>query len=68
MTKLGRNPVAYIASLVAVVVGLLILLVAEFLGVGRPVVVGGGVVAVAGVALLTAAVSSLPKPTDGADH
>jgi hypothetical protein len=67
MNAFGRNPVAYLTSLVAIVVGLLILLVAEFLGVGRPVVVGGGVVALAGVAVLTAAVASLPTP-EGAEH
>ena len=67
MASIGRNPVAYIVSLVAVVVGLLILLVAEYLGIGRPVVVSGGIVALAGVAVLTAAVASLPKP-EGTEH
>ena len=67
MASLGRNPVAYVVSFVAVVVGLLILLFAEYLGVGRPVVVSGGVVALAGVAVLTAAVASLPTP-EGSEH
>jgi hypothetical protein len=67
MNTFGRNPLPYLVSLVAVVVGLLILLVAEYLGVGRTVVVAGGVVALAGVAVLTAAVASLPTP-EGAEH
>lgn len=67
MASLGQSRLPYLASFVAVVVGLATLLVAEFLGVGRPVVVAGGAVSVVGVAVLTAAVASLPKP-EGSEH
>jgi hypothetical protein len=67
MNSLGHSRLAYVASFLAVVVGLAVLLVAEFVGVGRSVVVAGGVVSVVGVAVLTAAVATLPKP-EGTDH
>lgn len=67
MNALGRSRLAHLASFVAVIVGLAVLLVAEYLGASRAIVVGGGVVSLAGVAVLTAAVASLPAP-DSADH
>jgi hypothetical protein len=67
MASLGHSRLAYLASFVAVVVGLVVLLVAEFLGIGRTVVVAGGALSVVGVAVLTAAVASVPKP-EGSEH
>ena len=56
-------------SLVGVVLGLVILLVAEAVGAGEIVVAAGGVVALLGVAVLTAVVMRLPEPADSdSDH
>ncbi|SEL72472.1 hypothetical protein [Haloferax larsenii] len=56
-------------SFVGVVLGLVILLVAEAVGAGEVVIAAGGAVAILGVAILTAVVMRLPEPADAdSDH
>jgi hypothetical protein len=67
MSEFARNPAVYAAAVAAVVVGLALVLAAEGLGYGDAVLVGGGVVGLAGVGLLTLAVAKLEGP-EGAGH
>jgi high-affinity Fe2+/Pb2+ permease len=62
MSELARNPVVYAAAVVAITLGLALVLAAEGLGLGDAVLIGGGVVGLAGVGLLTVAVSRLEEP------
>jgi peptidoglycan/LPS O-acetylase OafA/YrhL len=64
MNEFARNPVVYAGSVAAVVVGLALVLAAEGLGYGDGVLIGGGVVGLAGVALLTLAVAKLDGPEE----
>lgn len=67
MSEFARNPVVYGAAVAAITVGLALVLAAEGLGYGDTVLVGGGVVALAGVGVLTAAVARLEDPHEGAE-
>jgi hypothetical protein len=68
MTEFASNPVVHGAAVVAVVVGVALLLYAEFAGLGLVAVIIGGAVAIGGVAALTAAVAALPAPAEASDH
>ncbi|ELZ60740.1 MULTISPECIES: hypothetical protein [unclassified Haloferax] len=62
--------VALAAAFGAVVLGLAVLLVSEAVGASESFVVVGGVVALAGVGVLTGVVMRLPDPHEehGGDH
>lgn len=62
--RLSESPLPYVVSLVGVVVGLAVLLVGEALGAVDVLVVGGGVVVLVGVGVLTAAVAMHPTPDE----
>ncbi|MCO8268381.1 hypothetical protein NKF06_17765 [Haloferax sp. AB510] len=69
---MNRTTVALAAAFGAVVVGLAVLLVSEAVGATELLVVVGGVVALAGVGVLTGVVMRLPDPHEeehgGGDH
>ncbi|WP_224332784.1 hypothetical protein [Haloprofundus halobius] len=65
---LAETPLPYAVSVLGVVVGLAILLVGEALGAADAVVVGGGVVVLVGVGVLTAAVAMHPAPDEAAEE
>ncbi|WP_224447771.1 hypothetical protein [Haloprofundus salilacus] len=58
--NLSESPLPYAVSMLGVVVGLAILLVGEALGAVDALVVGGGVVTLVAVGILTAAVAMHP--------
>ncbi|MGB9958606.1 hypothetical protein ACOZ4B_19680 [Haloferax prahovense] len=64
---MNRTTVALAAAFGAVVLGLAVLLVSEAVGATELLVVVGGVVALAGVGVLTGVVMRLPDPNEG-DH
>ncbi|WP_058827817.1 hypothetical protein [Haloferax sp. Q22] len=62
---MNRTTVALAAAFFAVVVGLAVLLLSEAVGATELLVVVGGVVALAGVGVLTGVVMRLPDPEEG---
>ncbi|KTG10916.1 hypothetical protein AUR64_06985 [Haloprofundus marisrubri] len=62
--SLSESPLPYVVSLAGVVIGLAVLLVGEALGAIDALVVGGGVVVLVGVGVLTAAVAMHPTPEE----
>ncbi|RDZ55565.1 hypothetical protein C5C07_08630 [Haloferax sp. Atlit-4N] len=62
---MNRTTVALAAAFGAVVLGLAVLLVSEAVGASESFVVVGGVVALAGVGVLTGVVMRLPDPAEG---
>ncbi|WP_396612508.1 hypothetical protein ACH9L7_04330 [Haloferax sp. S1W] len=65
---MSEHSVALGAAFVSVVFGLAFLLVAEAIGAGELVITVGGVVALLGVAILTAVVMRLPEPESEGEH
>ncbi|GGC55958.1 hypothetical protein [Haloferax sulfurifontis] len=62
---MNRTTVALAVAFFAVVLGLAVLLVSEAVGATELFVVVGGVVALAGVGVLTGVVMRLPDPHEG---
>lgn len=64
----ARNPLVYGVSVAVTVVGLLVLLLGEATGATETLVLGGGVVVLVGVGVLTALVATLPSPPGDVEH
>ncbi|MGM0592366.1 MAG: hypothetical protein ACQETI_12215 [Halobacteriota archaeon] len=65
---MARGAPTYGFSLILVVVGLIVLLVGEAIHGGEMLVIGGGVVVLVGVGVITAAIASTPRPDGGGGH